>query len=108
MTRYADEATFHPTFLYEALWNLALAATLVWIGNRWRLRPGQLFTLYVAGYAGGRIWVEALRSDPAALLFGVRFNLLFSVAVLVVAVTVFGIRSRDGPRPTDRPPAGGH
>jgi prolipoprotein diacylglyceryl transferase len=92
--RYVGSATFHPTFLYEGLWNLALAAALVWIGRRWRLRPGQLFTMYVAGYAAGRIWVEALRSDPAALVFGIRFNLLFSVLTLVIALAVLVVRAR--------------
>lgn len=92
-SRFADEPTFHPTFLYEALWNLALAGTLTWLGKRWGMRPGQLFTLYVAGYAAGRIWVEALRADPAALLFGLRFNLLFSALTLLVAVAVVVLRA---------------
>jgi prolipoprotein diacylglyceryl transferase len=103
--RYADATTFHPTFLYEALWNLALAAAIVWIGTRWRLRPGQLFTVYVAGYAIGRVWVEALRADPAALLFGVRFNLLFSVVVAVAALVTFVIRSRGTASSASQPDA---
>ncbi|MEX2658925.1 MAG: prolipoprotein diacylglyceryl transferase family protein, partial [Acidimicrobiales bacterium] len=74
----ADVATYHPTFLYEALWNLALAALLVAVGRRLRLRPGQLFVLYTAGYAGGRLWVEALRIDPATLVFGLRVNIVVS------------------------------
>jgi len=59
-------ATFHPTFLYEALWNLVLAALLVAIERHWHPRPGQLFTGYVAGYVAGRLWVESLRIDPAS------------------------------------------
>jgi prolipoprotein diacylglyceryl transferase len=92
--RYADEATFHPTFLYEALWNLALAGLLVWLSRRFRLRDGQLFTLYVGGYALGRLWVEALRSDPASLLLGVRVNIWTSLVALGVAAIVFIRRSR--------------
>ena len=47
---YESFATFHPTFLYELIWNLALAAFLVWLGHHRRIRPPGLFALYVAGY----------------------------------------------------------
>ena len=90
----ADVATYHPTFLYEGLWNLALAAALVYIGMRWRPHPGQLFVGYVAGYAVGRLWVEALRIDPATEIFGVRVNTWVSSAVLVSAVVVLLVRNR--------------
>jgi prolipoprotein diacylglyceryl transferase len=81
---YADVATYHPTFLYEALWNLALAGLLVaWERRHPDQRPGRLFALYVAGYALGRIWVEALRIDPAARLLGVRVNIWTSLVALV-------------------------
>lgn len=89
----ADVATYHPTFLYEALWNLALAALLVWVGRRWDPRPGQLFAGYVAGYAAGRLWVEALRIDPATDVLGIRINIWVSAVVLVVAGAVIVARS---------------
>ena len=95
----AHIATYHPTFLYEALWNLALAALLVWIGRRWRPRPGQLFAGYIAGYAAGRLWVEALRIDPATEVLGLRVNLWVSVVVLVAAVAV--IVARRGREPSE-------
>jgi prolipoprotein diacylglyceryl transferase len=89
--RYASVATYHPTFLYEALWNLALAGALVlYERRRPGQRPGRLFALYVAGYAAGRLWVESLRIDPAAYLLGVRFNIWVSgLALLGVAVWLF-------------------
>jgi prolipoprotein diacylglyceryl transferase len=84
---YLGVATFHPTFLYEALWNLALAGGLVlWERHHPDSRPGRLFALYVAGYAVGRAWVEALRIDPAAHLFGVRWNIWMSAIAFVAAV----------------------
>ncbi len=84
---YIDTETFHPTFLYEALWNLALAGLLVWWERRRPgARPGRLFALYVAGYALGRAWVEALRIDPATRLFGVRWNIWMSLIAFVGAV----------------------
>jgi prolipoprotein diacylglyceryl transferase len=91
-----DVSLYHPTFLYEALWNLALAALLVWIGRRWAPRPGQLFAGYVAGYAAGRFWVEALRIDPATEILGVRVNLWVSGSVFVVAVAILALRARSG------------
>jgi prolipoprotein diacylglyceryl transferase len=84
---YLDVATFHPTFLYEALWNLALAGGLVlWERHHPGARAGRLFALYVAGYAVGRAWVEALRIDPAAHLFGVRWNIWMSAIAFFAAV----------------------
>jgi prolipoprotein diacylglyceryl transferase len=66
--------TFHPTFLYESLWNLALCGFLLWIDRRIRLRPGRLMVVYVIGYAIGRFWVEGLRIDPAHTTGGLRLN----------------------------------
>ena len=86
---FEDVATFHPTFLYEAAWNLALAALLVAIERRWRPRPGALFAGYVAGYAAGRLWVESMRIDPATELFGIRVNLWVSGVTLLAALAWF-------------------
>jgi prolipoprotein diacylglyceryl transferase len=97
--RFADVATYHPTFLYEALWNLALAALLVFVGRRFRLRPGQLFLGYVIGYATGRLWVEALRIDEATRLAGVRINIWVSGITIVIALAAFVYRWR---RPAER------
>ena len=103
--RFADDSTFHPTFLYEALWNVALAGVLVLVGRRLRLRDGQLFALYVAGYAVGRLWVEALRVDPASRLLGLRVNIWTSLAALAIAAAVFIVRQRK-PVPRAAPATG--
>ncbi|HVW31073.1 MAG TPA: prolipoprotein diacylglyceryl transferase [Acidimicrobiia bacterium] len=86
-------ATYHPTFLYEALWNLALIAVLLRLERRWPARPGRLFALYVGGYALGRLWVESLRIDHANTFFGLRLNVWVSVVVLVL-VAGFFVRDR--------------
>jgi prolipoprotein diacylglyceryl transferase len=78
---YAHYATFHPTFLYELLWDLLLAGALVWLGKRRDVRPPGLFALYVAGYSLGRIGEELLRVDPAQHILGLRLN--FYVATLL-------------------------
>ena len=80
--RYADSETFHPTFLYEAIWNLALAYLVLRLDRSGRLRRGQAFCVYVAGYGVGRLWVESLRVDPASLLLGVRVNIWVSLLAI--------------------------
>jgi prolipoprotein diacylglyceryl transferase len=94
---YATVETFHPTFLYEGLWNLALMAVLLGIDRRRVLRPGNLFALYVGGYFLGRLWVEALRIDPASVVLGLRVNIwisLLAMAGVVVVLAVRGVRRR--------------
>ena len=83
-TGYAGYATFHPTFLYEIVWNLLLAAVLVQLGRRRTIRPPGLFALYVAGYSLGRIGEELLRVDPAHHILGLRLN-FFVASVLCAA-----------------------
>ncbi|MFP5577150.1 MAG: prolipoprotein diacylglyceryl transferase [Acidimicrobiia bacterium] len=100
---YTQFETFHPTFLYEALWNLALAAFLVVLGRRKVLRPGQLFVLYVGGYGLGRLWVEALRIDTATRLAGVRVNIWVSGLTILGAILWFLWWQRR-PEPTPVPP----
>jgi prolipoprotein diacylglyceryl transferase len=101
---YEQFATFHPTFLYEALWNLSLAALLIWIDKKRWLRPGELFLVYVFGYSIGRLWVEDLRIDPASLIWGVRVNIWMSVIVGLSAAGIFLWNRRPGapvPSPAD-------
>ena len=89
-------ATFHPTFLYEGLWNLAGAALLVWIGKRFRIRPPGLFCLYVAIYSLGRIFWEQLRVDPSRMFLGQRLNFYVALVLLVGALAVFWWNQRRG------------
>jgi prolipoprotein diacylglyceryl transferase len=106
-SRYATATTFHPTFLYEGLWNLALAGALVLFERRRPGgRPGRLFALYVGGYALGRLWVEALRADPATHVFGVRINIWTSAIAFVAAVAwLVVMHRRPAPEPEPEPPA---
>ncbi|MEM7322156.1 MAG: prolipoprotein diacylglyceryl transferase [Actinomycetota bacterium] len=86
---FVDESTFHPAFLYEALWNVALAAFLIWIDRRGVLRRGMLLPVYVVGYGIGRFLVEAVRIDTATLILGVRVNHWVSgIAVLAGAAVI--------------------
>jgi len=89
-------AAYHPTFLYELLWNLGVAALLVWADRRWRLGGGRVFALYVAAYATGRIWIEALRIDDANTLLGLRLNVVVMIVLLVCAVAYLVLRRGAG------------
>ncbi|NCY17742.1 MAG: prolipoprotein diacylglyceryl transferase, partial [Actinobacteria bacterium] len=71
---YPPGTTFHPTFLYESLWNLALCGLLLWIDRRFKLRAGNLMGVYLIGYGIGRFWIEGMRIDPASELGGLRLN----------------------------------
>ncbi len=88
----APGTLFHPTFLYELLWNLAGVALLLLLARRFRLRGGRMFWLYAAYYTLGRVWIEALRIDDAEMvtLFGVtqRLNVWTSIAVFLVSLAV--------------------
>jgi prolipoprotein diacylglyceryl transferase len=101
---YEADATFHPTFLYEIIWNLGLAAFLVWLGHHLRIRPPGLFALYVAGYSLGRIGEELLRVDPAHHIFGLRLNFFVAIA-LFLAGTAWFVRVQRGGR--DEAPGAG-
>jgi prolipoprotein diacylglyceryl transferase len=87
-TEFMDVATFHPTFLYEGLWNLALAWFLMRVDARRVLKPGHLLGLWIFSYGLGRLWVEALRIDHASLIAGVRVNIWLSMIALAVGALI--------------------
>jgi prolipoprotein diacylglyceryl transferase len=86
---YEQFATFHPTFLYEFLWNLAVAALVIWADRRFRLGYGRAFALYVAGYTLGRGWIEYMRIDTVNHIGGLRLNVWTSIIMFVAAVAFF-------------------
>jgi prolipoprotein diacylglyceryl transferase len=96
---YVQYATFHPTFLYEIIWNLSLAAGLVWLGHHRRIRAPGLFALYVAGYSLGRIGEELLRVDPAHHIFGLRLNLYVASILFAAGLAWFVRIQRQAGRP---------
>lgn len=86
--------TFHPTFLYESLFLLALAILLLVVDRRRRLAPGQVLGLYVAGYPVGRIIIEMMRTDAANTILGLRVNIWTSIAVFVLGVVIYVVCGR--------------
>jgi prolipoprotein diacylglyceryl transferase len=102
---YAPGTLFHPTFLYESLWNLALTVVLIVVGRRiMDVRPGRLLAGYVIGYGVGRFWVEGLRIDPAKEGGGLRLNQWMAIVLVVgglVYLLVEARRARVNYRPQD-------
>ena len=96
---YLDNATFHPTFLYEFLWCVAAFAVVIWADRRFRLGHGRVLALYVMTYTLGRFWIEGLRIDDVQLsdVFGLRFNEWTSIVLFVLATAYFVWAGRKHP-----------
>lgn len=107
MPGYLDVEVYHPTFLYESLWCLGVAAILVLVDRRFRLGHGRVFALYVAAYTVGRAWIEELRIDPAHEVFGMRLNFWTAVVVCAAALVYFVISARRRPGREDPATLGG-
>jgi prolipoprotein diacylglyceryltransferase len=93
---YAQYATFHPTFLYEFIFDLLWAAGLVWLGHHRSIRPPGLFALYVAGYSGFRIFEETLRVDPSEHFLGLRLNMYVASVLTLAGIAWFVYSQRHG------------
>lgn len=88
---YPEGTLFHPTFLYEGVWNVAMGFLLIYLGKRISFKSGQIAALYMVVYPIGRIMMEALRMDEAREFFGLRLNTWASLAMLVAGIIVFFI-----------------
>lgn len=95
---YEAFATFHPTFLYEALWMVGVTVVLVWADRRFTMGHGRVFALYVLLYCSGRIWIESLRIDSANHILGLRLNVWTAllVGLAAFAYLVISWRMRPG------------
>lgn len=103
---FPADTLFHPTFLYESLWNLVGVLILLALDRRFHFRRGRLFCVYAMYYTLGRVWIEAMRIDDAEQisLFGIttRLNVWTSIFVFVGALAVFIVLGRrKGGNPED-------
>jgi prolipoprotein diacylglyceryl transferase len=98
-TTIPDSATFHPTFLYECIWNLGAFALVLWLERRFKLGHGRVMALYVMAYTAGRGWIEYLRIDDVQLndVLGLRFNVWTSIVLFAGAAAYFAWASRKRP-----------
>lgn len=95
--QYESFSTFQPVWLYESLWDLAVAAALAYAIRRWALTGDRAFALYAALYAAGRFVAEVLRIDSAPRLLGVRVTELAMLAITLAAIGyLYLTRSRRG------------
>ena len=90
-------ATFHPTFLYEIIWNVLIGFGLIYLDRKYKIGHGRLFALYVSLYSLGRLFIENLRIDEARLILGFRFNVFTSLVVIVGGLIYFVISNRSKP-----------
>jgi prolipoprotein diacylglyceryl transferase len=91
---YAAFSTFQPTFLYELIFDLALAAALVWLGHHRNIRPPGLFALYVLGYSAFRIFEETIRIDSSEHFFGLRLNFYIATILAITGIVWFIVSQR--------------
>jgi phosphatidylglycerol---prolipoprotein diacylglyceryl transferase len=97
---FSDVSTFHPTFLYECIWDVFVCLILLWVARRFadRLKNGDIFVLYVSLYSFGRFFVETLRVDPAFLIGGTIRGNLFVSSVLALGFAMIFLLRHSGPR----------
>jgi prolipoprotein diacylglyceryl transferase len=93
----APGTLFHPTFLYEVIWNLIGVGFLLWVGGRFRLQWGRLFALYLIWYSAGRIVWESIRIDPSEIILGLRSNVWAAIIGVIVGVIIFFVQKRRHP-----------
>src|ERR1700690_2440153 len=98
---YTADRFFQPAFLYELIFDLLLAAALVWLGHHRRIRPPGLFALYVAGYSAYRIFEETIRIDSSAHFLGLRLNMFVAIVLTVIGVAWFAGTQRSGKHSAD-------
>ena len=104
---YTAYRYFQPSFLYELIFDLLLAAALVWLGHHRNIKPPGLFALYVAGYSAYRIFEETIRIDSSAHFLGLRLNMYIAIALTVVGLVWFARSQRTGRTAASPPgPAG--
>jgi prolipoprotein diacylglyceryl transferase len=106
-TSFPAGTVFHPTFLYEALWNLVGIALLLYLDRRFKLGYGRVFALYVMIYTSGRGWIETLRIDTIELdnVLGLRWGVWMSIVLFVGAAAYFVVATRRHRPPDTREPS---
>lgn len=88
---------FHPTFLYELIWNVVGALSLIWLANKLKLQWGKVFALYLIIYSSGRVWIESIRIDPSEIILGLRINVWSALIGIAVGLIIFLVQTRRHP-----------
>ncbi|MCA1055372.1 prolipoprotein diacylglyceryl transferase [Rossellomorea aquimaris] len=93
---YINGAYYHPTFLYESLWNIAGFILLLVLRRKVNLRRGELFLTYVIWYSIGRFFVEGMRTDSLMLTEYLRMAQVISLVLIAVAAVLIVFRRKSG------------
>ncbi|MCU1442131.1 MAG: prolipoprotein diacylglyceryl transferase [Cryobacterium sp.] len=85
---------FHPTFLYEIIWNVVGIAVILLLERRLNLRWGKAFGVYLIWYGIGRSFFESIRVDPSEMFFGVRTNIWASYAAILIGIAIILVQRK--------------
>ncbi|MGI6878196.1 prolipoprotein diacylglyceryl transferase [Microbacterium sp. gxy059] len=85
---------FHPTFLYEVLWNGLGVIVLLWLGRRVGMQWGRLFAVYLVWYGAGRVVWESIRIDPSEVILGLRTNVWAAIGAVVLGIVILVVQRR--------------
>lgn len=88
---------YHPTFLYEIIWNLLGVLVLLTLEKKLRPRWGKMFALYLIWYGIGRFWLEGLRVDPSFVIWGLRTNELVALLAVILGIVLWIVQSKRHP-----------
>lgn len=98
-TGLPEGTLFHPTFLYELLWNLLGVAIILAAERLFRLRWGTSIAVYLIWYGVGRMWIESLRVDYSEIIFGMRSNVFGALCLAIIGIVVLIVQLRRHPEP---------
>ncbi|MBI5971819.1 prolipoprotein diacylglyceryl transferase [Staphylococcus caledonicus] len=87
---YIEGVYYHPTFLYESVWDIL--GFIILITVRKHLRVGETFTLYLIWYSVGRFFIEGLRTDSLMLTSNIRVAQLVSVILIIIGLVLMVYR----------------
>ncbi|WP_350349988.1 prolipoprotein diacylglyceryl transferase [Agromyces sp. G08B096] len=93
----AEGTLFHPTFLYELIWNLAGAALIIALERKLNLRWGRAFAVYLIWYGTGRAFFESIRVDPSEMFLGIRSNVWAAWLAVVLGIVILFVQRRRHP-----------
>jgi len=103
---YTCDQLFHPTFLYEGIWNLIGCFLLLWLIRRFGMQNGKAICFYVLWYSFGRFFIELIRIDPVHMIDGIRVNNWTDGAIFVLALISMIILIKMYPGRVELPLAG--
>jgi prolipoprotein diacylglyceryl transferase len=88
---------FHPTFLYEIIWNVLGVIVILLLERQYHFRWGKTIALYFMWYGLGRVWFESIRIDPSVVFLGLRTNVWGAIGAILLGIILFAVQSRRHP-----------